>query len=80
MLQSGENPVEGDLYRYVTPEAFLDKHSHMYDALIKSFGGYESEAKESFWANLPPEKRAELLYHARRGMDPYAMYLSPQRA
>jgi len=80
MLESGENPVGGRLYSWVTPKDFLDKHSHMYDALIKSFGGYEDDARESFWANLPEEKRAELLYHARSGMDPYSMYLSPRRA
>ena len=80
LLQSGENPVGGRLYEYAGPEAFLAANSEMYDALIKSFGGYESEAKESFWANLPPEKRAELLYHARSGMDPYSMYLRPKRA
>ena len=66
MLQSGENPVSGKLYRWITPKEFLDKHSHMY--------------RESFWANLPEEKRAELLYHARSGMDPYSIYLSPRRA
>ena len=45
-MESGENPVGGRLYEYVDPREFLDRHSHMYDALIKSFGGYEDDARE----------------------------------